>query len=78
MRKLTASSLIFLLLISVAHLTSAKPQNDWSSLKNFIGQPVAIKTADGNTPFGVLVSVDYSEISVHLADKLKVDTGDSI
>jgi len=69
-RKLTASCLIFLLLIS-AHVTSAKPQSDWSSLKNFIGQPIAIKTADGVTSFGVLVSVDDSEISVYLADELR-------
>ena len=39
---------------------------------------VAIKTADGITSFGVVVSVDDCEISVHVADKLKVDTGDSI
>jgi small nuclear ribonucleoprotein (snRNP)-like protein len=70
-RKLTAYCLISLLLISFAHVTSAKPQSDWSNLKNFIGQPIAIKTADGVTSFGVLVSVDVSEITVHLADEVE-------
>lgn len=71
MRKLTVYCLISMLLISNAHVTSAKPQGDWSSLKNFIGQAIAIKTADGVTSFAVLVSVDDSEIKVHLADELQ-------
>ena len=71
MRKVTASFLIFLLLISVAHVTAAKPQSDWSSLKNFIGQAIAIKTTDGVTSFGSLVSVDDSEITVRLVDELQ-------
>ncbi len=71
MRKLTASCLALLLLISVAQVTSAKPQTDWSGLKNFIGQAIAIKTADGITSFGVLIAVDDSEIIVRLADELQ-------
>lgn len=71
MRKLTSCCLIFLLLISVAHLTLAKSQSDWSNLKNFIGQPIAIETADGVISFGDLISVDDSEIIIHLADELR-------
>ena len=71
MRKLTSLFLIFLLLISSAHVTSAKPQSDWFYLKNFIGQPIAIQTNDGVTSFGVLISVDDSEILVYLADELR-------
>ena len=72
MRKMTACCLICLLLISIAHVTSAKPQSDWSNLKNFIGQAIAIKTGDGVTSFGVLGSVDDSEIKVQLADELQL------
>ena len=71
MRKLTESFSIFLLMISVAPATLAKSQSDWSNLKNFIGQPIAIKIADEVTSFGVLVSVDDSEIIVQLADELR-------
>jgi hypothetical protein len=68
-RKMTACCLIFLLLISIARVTSAKPQSDWSNLKNFIGQAIAINTEDGVTAFGVLGFVDDSQIKVQLADK---------
>lgn len=72
MRKTTASCLVLLLLLSVAPVTSAKPQNDWSNLKNFIGQPVAIKTRDGFTEFGVLGFVDDSQMKIQLADDVRV------
>jgi small nuclear ribonucleoprotein (snRNP)-like protein len=68
-RKITSSSLVLLLLFSIAQVTSAKPQGDWASLKNFLGQPIAIKTTDGSTSFGVLGFVDDSQIKVQLADK---------
>lgn len=71
MRRLIAYCLISLLLISFAYVASAKPQGDWSNLKNFIGQPIAIETIDGVTSFGVLVSVEDSEITVYLADELQ-------
>ena len=77
-RKVTASFLIFLLLISVAHVTSANPQSDWSSLKNFIGQAIAIKTTDNVTSFGSLVSVDDSEITVRLVDELQRSMKDGL
>jgi small nuclear ribonucleoprotein (snRNP)-like protein len=69
MRKMTACCLVFLLLISIAHVTSAKPQSNWSNLKNFIGQEIAIKTEDGVTAFGVLGFVDDSQMKVQLTDK---------
>ena len=71
MRRITTYCLIYLLLISSARVISAKPQSDWSNLKNFIGHPIAIKTADGVTSFGSLISVDDSEITVYLADELQ-------
>lgn len=71
MRKTIAYFLVFLLLTSIAPAASAKPKGEWSSLKTFIGQPIAIKTADGVTSFGVLVTVDDSEINVNLADELR-------
>ncbi|HKU76885.1 MAG TPA: hypothetical protein VJR02_23440 [Pyrinomonadaceae bacterium] len=69
MRKTTSSSLILLLLFSIAQVTSAKPQGDWASLKNYVGQPIAIKTNDGVTSFGVLGFIDDSLLKVQLADK---------
>lgn len=68
MRKITSSSLVLLLLFSIAQVTSGKPQGDWANLKNFVGQPIAIKTNDGSTSFGVLGFVDDSVIKVQLAD----------
>lgn len=68
MRKITSSSLVLLLLFSIAQVTSAKPQGDWVNLKNFVGQPVAIKTEDGATSFGVLNFVDDSQVKIQLAD----------
>lgn len=68
MRKITSSTLVLVLLFSITQTTSAKPQGDWASLKNFVGQPIAIKTQDGHTTFGVLGFVDDSEIKVQLAD----------
>lgn len=67
MRRVTACSLMFLLLVSFAHVASAKPLGDWSNLKNFIGQEIGIERKDGFTAFGVLQSVDDSEIQVQLA-----------
>ena len=69
MRMITSSSLVLLLLLSIAQVTSAKPQGDWVDLKNFVGQPIAIKTEDGVTTFGVLGFVDDSQIKIQLADK---------
>ena len=66
MRKITSSSLIILLLFSIA---LAKSQGDWTNLKNYVGQPIAIKTNDGVTSFGILGFVDDSLIKVQLADK---------
>lgn len=74
MRKLIASCLISLLLLLFTHVTSAKPQNDWSKLKNFVGQPIAIKTTGDVTLFGALVSVDDSELTVYLADESQRST----
>ena len=54
MRKITSSSLVLLLLFSIAQVTSAKAQGEWTDLKNFDGQPIAIKTEDGVTSFGIL------------------------
>jgi small nuclear ribonucleoprotein (snRNP)-like protein len=71
-RKMTAGCLILLLLISIAHVTSAKPQSEWSNLKNFIAQQIAIKTKDGVTTFGVLNFVDDSKIELQLADDERV------
>ena len=71
MRKSTARCLVFLLMTSVGHVTQAQTQSNWSNLKNVIAQPIAIKTVDGVTSFGALVSVDDSEITVHLADELQ-------
>lgn len=69
MRKTTSSSLVLLLLFSIAQVTAAKSQGDWANLKNFVGQPIAIKTNDGSTSFGILSLVDDSLIRVQLADK---------
>lgn len=69
MRKITSSALALLLLLSIAQVTSAKSQGDWASLKNFVGQPIAIKTEDGVTTFGILGFVDDFLIKVQLADK---------
>ena len=69
MRKITSSSLVLLLLFSIAQVTSAKSQDDWANLKNYVGQPVAIKTNDSVTSFGILGFVDDSLIKVQLADK---------
>ena len=65
MRKITSSSLVLLLLFSI---TLAKPQGDWANLKNHVGQPIAIKTHDGVTSFGILGFVDDSLIKIQLAD----------
>ena len=67
MRKITSSSLVLLLLVSVAQIASAKPQGDWLTLKNFVGQPVAIKAEDGSTSFGILGFVDDAIIKIQLA-----------
>lgn len=72
MKKTTACCLILLFLISVTHVTSAKPQTDWPNLKNFIGHPIAVKTQDGVTFFGSLGFVDDSEIAIYLADDERV------
>ena len=72
MRKTTACCLILLFLISVTHVTSAKAQSDWSNLKHFIGQPIAVKSQDGITLFGSLGFVDDSEIAIQLADDERV------
>jgi len=65
-RKITSSSLALLLLFSIAQ---AKPQGDWINLKNFVSQPIAIKTEDGSTAFGILGFVDDSLIKVQLAEE---------
>ena len=72
MRKTTACCLNLLLLISVTHVTSAKQQGDWSDLKNFIRQPIAVKTQEGITVFGSLSFVDDSEVAIYLADDERV------
>ena len=68
MRKITSSSLVLLLLLSITQIASAKSQGDWSTLKNFVGQPIAIKCEDGSTTFGILAFVDDSLIKMQLAD----------
>ena len=68
MRRVTACCLILLLLISVARATSARSQSDWTNLKVFISQPVAIKTKDGETSFGLLVFANESELKLDLAN----------
>jgi small nuclear ribonucleoprotein (snRNP)-like protein len=67
MRKITSSSLVLLLLFSIAQVASGKPQGDWATLKSFVGQPVAIKAEDGSTTFGILSFVDDSLIKIQLA-----------
>lgn len=51
-------------------VVSAKQQGDWNAIKDLPAQEViAIKTTDGATRFGLLVSADDYEIKLHLADK---------
>ena len=68
MRRMATWCLIFSLLLSIAPATSAKPQNDWSNLKNFTGQVIAINSVDGATMFGFLIDIDDSQITIQLAD----------
>lgn len=72
MRKMIASGLVIVFLFSIAQVTFAKSQGDWSNLKNLIGQPVAVETTDGSTVFGVLNFVDDSEMKVQVADDERV------
>lgn len=68
---------MFLLLTSIARVASAKPQGQWSNLKNFIGQEIGIERKDGFTAFGILQVVDESEIQVQLADEEHLFTHDT-
>ena len=73
MRNIIVSVLSLVLFTSNIALVSAKPQGDWSAVKNLpANEGIAIKTKDGVTSFGLFVSSDDSGISIFVADKERV------
>ena len=69
MRKIIVSVLILVLFTSNVALVSAQPQADWSAVKSLPAQEmIAIKTKDGMTSFGTVVSSDDSGIRIYLAN----------
>ena len=69
--------LVFSLQLSIVPSISAKPQNDWSNLKNFTGRAIAIKTNDGATMFGFLIDIDDSQLTIQLADDERMTAQES-
>jgi|RhiMethySRZTD1v2_1073278.scaffolds.fasta_scaffold12535_5 hypothetical protein len=79
MRNIIVSVLSLVLFTSNIALVSAKPQGDWSAVKNLsANEGIAIKTKDGVTSFGLLVSSDDSGISILLADKERVVSQETV
>ena len=77
MKKIVALCLSLLLALSIIPSTLAQSQNDWTNLKNFIGQEVAVKTKRSVTSFGLLFYADDSEIRLNLADDERVSTNET-
>lgn len=79
MRKFIVSILSLVLFTSNVAVVSAKPQGDWSAVKNLpVKQGIAIKTKDGVTTFGIFVSGDDSGISMLVADKERIVSQETV
>jgi len=79
MRNIIVSVLSLVLFTSNIALVSAKPQGDWSAVKNLpANEGIAIKTKDGVTSFGLFVSSDDSGISIFVADKERVASQEKV
>ena len=79
MRNIIVSVLSLVLFTSNIAVVSAKPQGDWSAVKNLPAKEgIAIKTKDGVTSFGVFVSSDDSGISILVADKERVVSQETV
>lgn len=73
MTKLTATFLTFLLILQTAPGVSAKQKGNWEAVKALVAHPIAVRTQNGATHFGLLEAADDNALRVWLAgeDALK-------
>jgi hypothetical protein len=69
MKKLIASLLTFILFIQIVPRVSAKPKGDWDDVKALVSRPIAARTKNGVTHFGLLEEADDNTIRIWLAGK---------
>ena len=69
MRRITATLLMFVLLMQSALAVSAKSKGDWGAVKALDKHSIAVKTNQGETHYGRLQIVDETTIVVQIAGK---------
>jgi hypothetical protein len=70
LKKIISSALLVVTLLGINfQVAFAKSKGDWSSVVSSANNEIAIKTIDGQTVFGKLISANDTEIVLQIADK---------